>query len=151
MWFWVLSIAAFTLAIIALVVWQSYQPKEGLLSGSIQDEPSLPIKPVSDEGVSHSVKEGVDKSLPAPAQKLQKLTKENSVDNLNDVELTKRMADLDQQLENLNKQLNEQGVFVPQLSSPDTSDTQVNDASLSETTERLQAIKNHMEEKSVKQ
>lgn len=146
-WFYVLLVFFVLLLIIVLALWQSYYPHKGQVN--VSEAENVSQSPINDS-IKLEVLPDIEKtnpSLPAPAKKLQKLTKENPIVNIENAEFSQRVEALNQQIESLNKQLSEQGVFVPQSLLSDSANAQTNDASLSEIAERLRAIKNYIEEK----
>lgn len=147
-WFWLLSAFVAIVLLIGFAVWQSYQPKKAPtavadnLAKVEKDGPSI------EKNNKQTANKAVDPALPAPAKKLSKLINEpvSMVGEVDDQALSERISALDKKLAELNKQLEAQGIPVPNSAAADKTATPSDDGAL-ETAERLEAIEAFMEEK----
>jgi len=150
-WLWVVSTTVFVLFVIALVVWESYQPRASAIpSQPLSDnKKALSIQaPNKDNSGSASSENEPDPSLPAPAKKLQQLINENPISIIDNEELTKRVDSLNKQLDGLNKQLEAQGIDISSIESSEIVDLQT-DVNEAEIAKALREIRQFMEEKDI--
>ncbi|TQV82589.1 hypothetical protein FKG94_07605 [Exilibacterium tricleocarpae] len=81
-------------------------------------------------------------SLPAPAKKLNRMLTEPAFKPTIDESLDEKIHQLDKEITKINEQLKSQGIEIP-----DARHTQSDSYSSSEMQSRLQAIKDHMNDK----
>ncbi|MEO0442396.1 MAG: hypothetical protein AAFZ92_01450 [Pseudomonadota bacterium] len=100
---------------------------------NISDKPALTAKTSS---------EAVPSDFPAPAKKLHTLINDTNKQAENSQTLEAKVKQLDKQLAELNKQLEAQGIALPQQQPPPSAASPSGD-----TKTRLNAIKDHMSQK----
>lgn len=127
------------LSVIAYAIWSSSKPvivSTPAASEPVQQETRSPSSEVeqasADEAPAH---------FPAPAKKLHQVIHSQEGTQAS---LEQKTQALDKQLDEINQQLAEQGVAVPTASASTEFKTP---ASQSDTEKRLQAIKEHMQNK----
>ena len=144
LWFWVFSAFALILALLAYILWDSYQPKK---SSSVEESISSAADKQAQETIAatpNTVNPSaeVDPSLlPAPAKKLQQLLQQAEGE---EDALSQRIEALNQQLADINAQLSQQGIEPLQQTVPTETEVTADQQSLSK---RQQNIKDFMKNK----
>ncbi len=144
-WFWALLLFLIVIALLASTIWQTSPVQQQNITAS--DQPALSDQPLSasSDAVPSAVDSKPDPSFPAPAKKLHKVIASTEAESEVQNKLQQQTQELDEQLANLNQQLREKGVAVPEkaVELPATTTTTNN----GDTSKRLDAIKKHIETK----
>ena len=139
-WRYTLSVGILVLALIGIVIWQSY-PSSSNQNTSEVDQPLTAIDTAASPSVSNTAALTIDNSSPAPAKKLHQLMT-NPGQPLSQDQLDAKIERVNQSITTLNQELEQRGITVPKNSVNNTA--QSSNASDSDTRQRLQAIQNHL-------
>lgn len=159
-WVWILSFFFAVMLLLAVIIWQSYQP---VTSQSVESQSAAGSQVVNDQESDSEVSANHTESLavasditgepaadlPAPAKQLHNLLRDQQEIVLDDKALAARLASLNEQIDNLNKALAAEGLALPtedEVKKPRT-DKEGTDKQDTDIDNRLADIKSFMEAK----
>ncbi len=148
-WLWAIALSLLVIAVLASTIWQTSPAQQKTIIASEQSASEGSEVEGSEEkslqSLSNSTPSSVDSkpdaSFPAPAKKLHKVIADTEAESEAQDKLQQQTQKLDEQLAALNQQLREKGIAVPE------NQAQPSTASNDDTAKRLDAIKQHIENK----
>ena len=144
-WFYAILLISIVVVILGIAIWTSGTSPAPQKTPEVSPSTSGLAQKATKKADSPPSSQTVPNDFPAPAKKLHQVINDAKT---GDAELDQKLEKLNQQLAALKEQLEAQGVTVPENTTTPT-DGSVAAAGLDDTQARLDAIKQHMQNKYV--